>query len=89
MHNFYLMKLLEKDLNISKISIRNEINYNSYKENDLNYFPFKIPIENIIKSLNRYRFLTKNINLLKDWLVSREMYLKIDSIEKKTILDDF
>ena len=85
MHNFYLMKLLEKDLNISKISIRNEINYNFYKENDLNYFPLKIPFENIIKSLNRYRFLTKNINLLKDWLVSREMYLKINEINSDIV----
>ncbi len=85
MHNFYLMKLLEKDLNISKISIRNEINYNFYKDNDLNYFPLKIPIENIINSLNRYRFLTKNINLLKDWLVSREMYLKINGINSDII----
>ena len=81
MHNFYLIKLLEKDLNISKISIRNEINYNFYKDNDLNYFPLKIPIENIITSLNRYRILTKNINLLKDWLVSREMSSKINEID--------
>ena len=77
MHNFYLMKLLEKDLNISKISIRNETNYNFYKNNDLNYIPLKIPCENIVTSLNKYNVMRKNINLLKDWLVSRAMYIKI------------
>ena len=59
MHNFYLMKLLDKDLNISKISVRNKINYNFYKNNNLNYIPIKVPIENIVKSLNKYRFLKK------------------------------
>ena len=85
MHNFYLMKLLDKDLNISKISVKNKTNYNFYKNNDLNYIPIKVPIENIVTSLNKYKFFKKNINLFKDWLVSRAMFLKINEINSDIV----
>ena len=55
------------------------------KDNNLNYIPLKIPYENIITSLNKYNFMRKNINLLKDWLVSRAMYIKINEVNSDII----
>ncbi len=75
MHNYHLINLLKNDIDISMISVFDELNSDYLKKINIKHENVKIPFEFIFKICYRFNIFIKYISILKDSVISKQMYI--------------
>jgi len=79
MHNYYLLQLMENELDVSLISSKNEENHSSYHQKNISYSGISADLPEIYWRIAKSGFIKNGLRSLQDWRISLAMAKTINS----------
>jgi len=79
MHNYYLLQLMQNELDVSLISSKNEENHSSYHQKGISYSGISAVLPEIYWRIAKNGFIKNGLRSLQDWLISLALAKAIES----------
>ena len=79
MHNYYLLQVMQNELDVSLISSKNKENHSSYQQNDISYSGISADLPEIYWRIAKNGFIKNGLRSLQDWLISLALAKAIES----------
>ena len=86
MHNYYLLQLIQNELDVSLISSKNGDNYSSYNQMGISYIGISASLPEIYWRLAKNGFIKNGFRSLQDWRISLAMAKALE-IESPDIIE--
>jgi glycosyltransferase involved in cell wall biosynthesis len=79
MHNYYLLQVMQNELDVSLISSKNKENHSSYHQKDISYSGISADLPEIYWRIAKNGFIKNGLRSLQDWLISLALAKAIES----------
>ena len=79
MHNYYLLQVMQNELDVSLISSKNEENHSSYHQKGISYSGISADLPEIYWRIAKNGFIKNGLRSLQDWLISLALAKAIES----------